>query len=125
MTRLVEIPRSQGRLSRQCAGTGSPSPAKLNRLPHGERRWLSVRDVVTEYGLSGTAAYRLKTSIPFSKVRGVGLRFRRNDVEAYLNSFLTQPGIAPRTRVQAHQAKKRPRADTGTWHDDARRFGLL
>ncbi|MBI2945176.1 MAG: hypothetical protein HYY25_13355 [Candidatus Wallbacteria bacterium] len=85
------------------------------------RRWLRVRDLMAEYGLSRSAAYRLKPFVAWQKKARIGLRFLRASVDAYYESDMHLP------RQLAPESTSRPRTSVASepdWMADARRFDL-
>ena len=61
------------------------------RSPAAPRDLLNVAEVMVLLGISRSAAYRLAGEIPTYKLPGVGLRFRRRDVEAFVERHRGDP----------------------------------
>lgn len=58
------------------------------------REVLTVDEVAALLGISRSAAYRLRRHVPSYRLPGVGLRFARADIEAWIAAHRRDPAAA-------------------------------
>lgn len=88
------VPRSNG--GAPAGRTRACVDPALARIRNGDesldaRELLSIPDLITIYGMSRSAAYRLGRVVPSHRLPGVGLRFARADIDAWLSDHRRVP----------------------------------
>lgn len=89
--------------------TSAGRPTSRPPLPSASRRWLSVADVVAEYGWSRSKVYELARHIPRHRPPGLGLVFDRREIEAHLRRYTIQPKSSDAPKINGRV----PTHDTG------------
>lgn len=55
------------------------------------KRWLTIRDVMADYGLSRSAAYALGRYITRYHPPGMGVRYDRSEIEGHIRRYRRTP----------------------------------
>jgi len=53
--------------------------------------WLTTEQVMTYLGISRSGVERIKKAVPWRKAPGVGVRFKRSDIDRYLEDYRIDP----------------------------------
>jgi len=53
--------------------------------------WLTTEQVMTYLGISRSGVERIKKAVPWRKAPGVGVRFKRSDIDRYLEEYRIDP----------------------------------
>jgi len=66
--------------------------------PQYTKRWLSPNDLMREYGFSKSTQAKMrmsssKSTIPFSKIGGKYIRYKRDQIEQWLEDHQVQGGV--------------------------------
>ena len=90
-------------MTRVAGSSSDTSPVGTKHAADRERssqRWLTVAEVANYLGISRTSVTRLKQLIPWVKAPGVGVRFRLDDVERFLDEHrVVPPTVRPARHV--------------------------
>ncbi|MBI2943546.1 MAG: hypothetical protein HYY25_05050 [Candidatus Wallbacteria bacterium] len=87
------------------------------------RRWLSVADVMREYGWARTKVYELARHITRYRPPGLGLLLDRQEIEAHIRRHALPPRGAAAIDLRARRAS-RSRALASVPAGDPHRHGL-